>query len=81
VLQGQILAGFISSGNIVYQKVLKKGELTVFPQGLLHFEIAIGNRKALAFPVFSSANHGLQIPENCSFEKTKSYMKNKVNLG
>uniref|UniRef100_I1MK05 Germin-like protein n=1 Tax=Glycine max TaxID=3847 RepID=I1MK05_SOYBN len=41
VLQGHILAGFISSGNIVYQKVLKKGELMVFPQGLLHFQIAV----------------------------------------
>ena len=61
VLQGHILAGFISSGNIVYQKVLKKGELMVFPQGLLHFQIAVGKRKALAFPVFSSAFPGLQI--------------------
>jgi len=63
VLQGQILAGFISSGNIVYQKMLKKGELAVFPQGLLHLEIVVGKRKALAFLVFSSANHGLQIPD------------------
>jgi len=61
VLQGHIVAGFISSSNVVYQKVLKRGELMVFPQGLLHFQVAAHKRKALAFAVFSSANPGLQI--------------------
>ncbi|XP_014515733.1 germin-like protein subfamily 3 member 1 [Vigna radiata var. radiata] len=61
VTQGHILAGFISSSNVVYQKLLTKGELFVFPQGLLHFQIAAYKRKATAFPFFSSANPGLQI--------------------
>ncbi|BAT98303.1 hypothetical protein LR48_Vigan192s000200 [Vigna angularis] len=61
VTQGYILAGFISSSNVVYQKLLKKGELMVFPQGLLHFQIAAHKRKATAFAIFSSANPGLQI--------------------
>ncbi|XP_047159100.1 auxin-binding protein ABP19a-like [Vigna umbellata] len=61
VTQGYILAGFISSSNVVYQKLLKKGELMVFPQGLLHFQIAVHKRKATAFAIFSSASPGLQI--------------------
>ncbi|XP_027335518.1 auxin-binding protein ABP20-like [Abrus precatorius] len=61
VTQGHITAGFISSANTVYQKTLKKGDIMVFPQGLLHFQIAAGKRKALAFAIFSSANPGLQI--------------------
>ncbi|RDX90869.1 Auxin-binding protein ABP19a, partial [Mucuna pruriens] len=60
VTQGYISAGFISSANTVYQKTLKRGELMVFPQGLLHYQLA-GKRKATAFAVFSSANPGLQI--------------------
>ncbi|XP_061339059.1 auxin-binding protein ABP20-like [Gastrolobium bilobum] len=61
VKQGHITAGFISSSNSVYIKTLKKGELMVFPQGLLHFQIAAGKTNAVAFAVFSSANPGLQI--------------------
>lgn len=61
VKQGHITAGFISSANAVYLKTLKKGELMVFPQGLLHFQITAGKRNAVAFVVFSSANPGLQI--------------------
>ncbi|XP_020232204.1 germin-like protein subfamily 3 member 1 [Cajanus cajan] len=61
VIHGHITAGFISSANIVYEKTLKKGELMVFPQGLLHFQVAAGKKSALAFAIFSSANPGLQI--------------------
>lgn len=61
VTQGHITAGFVSSANTVYIKTLKKGELMVFPQGLLHFQATAGKRKAVAFPVFSSASPGLQI--------------------
>ncbi|KAK7349294.1 hypothetical protein VNO77_06553 [Canavalia gladiata] len=61
VSKGHITAGFISSSNNVYIKVLKKGELMVFPQGLLHFQIAAGKRNAIAHAIFSSANPGLQI--------------------
>ncbi|KAJ1407104.1 RmlC-like cupin domain superfamily [Sesbania bispinosa] len=61
VKQGHITAGFISSANTVYIKTLKKGELMVFPQGLLHFQITAGKKDAVAFVVFSSANPGLQI--------------------
>lgn len=37
VVQGSIVTTFISSANKVYLKKLKKGDLMVFPQGLLHF--------------------------------------------
>ncbi|KAA8540244.1 hypothetical protein F0562_024193 [Nyssa sinensis] len=61
VVRGTITAGFISSANTVYVKTLKSGDVMVFPQGLLHFQINAGGIKAIAFPSFSSANPGLQI--------------------
>ncbi|XP_076887024.1 auxin-binding protein ABP19a-like [Bidens hawaiensis] len=61
VTQGFIQAGFISSGNKVYVKTLKKGDLMVFPQGLLHFQVNAGGVTAVAFASFSSAEPGLQI--------------------
>ncbi|KAL0908382.1 hypothetical protein M5K25_022873 [Dendrobium thyrsiflorum] len=61
VTQGTILAGFISSSNSVYYKTLHKGDLMVFPQGLLHFQVQRGGSPAVAFAAFSSTNPGLQI--------------------
>ena len=61
VVQGTICAGFISSANKVYFKELNKGDIMIFPQGLLHFQINSGKGKAIAFVSFSSADPGLQI--------------------
>lgn len=67
VIQGSICAGFISSANTVYFKTLFKGDIMVFPQGLLHFQINSGDGPALAFVSFSSASPGLQILDYALF--------------
>lgn len=61
VVQGAILAGFISSANDVYVKKLLKGDIMVFPQGLLHFQINARGINSIAFVSFSSPSPGLQI--------------------
>lgn len=61
VVQGTICAGFISSANTVYFKTLNKGDIMVFPQGLLHFQFNSGKGNAMAFVSFSSSDPGLQI--------------------
>ncbi|GLU10140.1 hypothetical protein SLE2022_269600 [Rubroshorea leprosula] len=61
VIEGSICAGFIDSANKVYFRSLAKGDIMVFPQGLLHFQVNAGKSPALAFASFSSANPGLQI--------------------
>ncbi|XP_042477818.1 auxin-binding protein ABP19a-like [Macadamia integrifolia] len=62
VIQGSILAGFISSSaNVVYLKTLNKGDIMVFPKGLLHFQVNAGGVTAIAYVSFSSPSPGLQI--------------------
>ncbi|KAK4267217.1 hypothetical protein QN277_024029 [Acacia crassicarpa] len=62
VTHGHLLAGFISSSsNKVYIKKVNKGEIMIFPQGLLHFQINAGKNAATAFVSFGSPNPGLQI--------------------
>ncbi|KAF1870513.1 hypothetical protein Lal_00003719 [Lupinus albus] len=68
VVQGTICAGFVASDNTVYLKTLKKGDIMVFPQGLLHFQVNGGGSTALAFVSFSSANPGLQILDFALFK-------------
>lgn len=61
VVQGSIKAGFISSSNSVYYKTLHKGDIMIFPQGLLHFQINAGGIPSVAYASFSSSDPGLQI--------------------
>lgn len=68
VIQGTICAGFVSSDNVVYLETLKKGDVMVFPQGLLHFQVNGGGTNALAFVSFSSPNPGLQILDFALFK-------------
>lgn len=61
VVQGSICAGFIDSASKVYYTTLKKGDIMVFPEGLLHFQVNGGGIPATAFVTFSSPDPGLQI--------------------
>lgn len=61
VLEGSILAGFISSANNVYYKTLNEGDVMVFPQGQLHFQANAGCTPAVASVAFSNPDPGLQI--------------------
>ncbi|KAH9622213.1 hypothetical protein KSS87_007164 [Heliosperma pusillum] len=68
VLDGTIYVGFTSiqsnGGNKLLAKVLNKGDVFVFPQGLIHFQLNIGNTSAVGFSSFSSQNPGLvSIPD------------------
>ncbi|XP_060171248.1 auxin-binding protein ABP19a-like [Lycium barbarum] len=66
VVQGSITAAFVSSANTVYLKTLKKGELMVFPHGLLHFQVN-ASYSSVAYVFFSSSNPGLQITDFALF--------------
>jgi quercetin dioxygenase-like cupin family protein len=60
MVQGEITAGFLTT-SAVYSKTLKPGDLMIFPQGMLHFQVNSGKGKAIAFLTFNSANPGAQL--------------------
>ncbi|XP_050383118.1 auxin-binding protein ABP19a-like [Argentina anserina] len=68
LIEGTVLAGFIASNNKPYVKSLNKGDTMVFPQGLFHFLVNVGNTPALAYASFSSANPGVQFLETALFQ-------------
>jgi quercetin dioxygenase-like cupin family protein len=62
VVEGNISVGFVSAEtNVAYTKTLKKGDLFVFPQGLVHYQINVGGTTAVAINAYSNANPGLQL--------------------
>lgn len=59
VLEGKIYSGFIDTKNKVFARVLEKGEVMVFPRGLVHFQMNVGDSPATILGSFDSQNPGL----------------------
>lgn len=60
VLKGKVYSGFVDANNRVFAKVIEKGEVMVFPRGLVHFQMNVGDTPATILGSFNSQNPGLQ---------------------
>ncbi|KAG2675740.1 hypothetical protein I3760_12G020100 [Carya illinoinensis] len=54
VIEGQVLVGFVTTGNVYHSKVLTTGQMFVVPKGLVHFQKNVGVGKALIITAFNS---------------------------
>ncbi|CAJ1784166.1 unnamed protein product [Sphenostylis stenocarpa] len=71
VVEGSLYVGFVSSnqdGNRLFTKVLKKGDVFVFPIGLIHFQLNVGYGNAVAIAGLSSQNPGTITVANALFK-------------
>ncbi|KAK3418235.1 hypothetical protein EUGRSUZ_H04190 [Eucalyptus grandis] len=70
VVEGMLYVSFVTSNqlnNTLFTKVLTKGDVFVFPQGFIHFQLNIGQANALAFAFLSNQNPGLITIANTFF--------------
>jgi quercetin dioxygenase-like cupin family protein len=70
VIQGTLLVGFVGSNqnnNMLFTKQLVVGDVFVFPQGLIHFQLNNGKTPALAFAALSSQFPGVITIANSVF--------------
>ncbi|CAK9327865.1 unnamed protein product [Citrullus colocynthis] len=69
VIEGSLLVGFVSSNpdNKLFSKLLYKGDVFVFPVGLIHFQFNVGRTPALAFAGLGSQNPGVITIANAVF--------------
>ncbi|CAO2209915.1 unnamed protein product [Urochloa humidicola] len=70
VLEGILYVGFVTSNpdNKLFAKVLHKGDVFVFPQGLIHFQFnPIYDKPAVAIAALSSQNPGAITIANAVF--------------
>ncbi|XP_021833320.1 germin-like protein subfamily 1 member 7 [Prunus avium] len=70
VLEGTLYVGFVTSngdGNHLFTKVLNKGDVFVFPIGLIHFQLNVGHVNAVALAALSSQNPGVITIANAVF--------------
>nr|AFK48994.1 unknown [Lotus japonicus] len=73
VLEGTLYVGFVTSnnangGNRLFTKVLNKGNVFVFPIGLIHFQLNVGSGNAVAIAGLSSQNPGVITIANALFK-------------
>ena len=61
VLEGTLFVGFVTSNpdNRLFTKTLNKGDVFVFPVGLIHFQFNVGKTNAIAISGLSSQNAGV----------------------
>ncbi|KAJ0046276.1 hypothetical protein Pint_05826 [Pistacia integerrima] len=59
VLEGKIYSGFVDTKNKIFAKVIERGEVMVFPKGLVHFQMNVGDSRATILGSFDSENPGL----------------------
>ncbi|XWS42632.1 hypothetical protein CRYUN_Cryun16bG0030500 [Craigia yunnanensis] len=69
VAKGKLYVAFVTSNpdNRFFTKVLKTGDVFVFPVGLIHFQFNIGKTNAIAFAGLSSQNPGVITIANAVF--------------
>ncbi|PWA79615.1 germin [Artemisia annua] len=69
VIEGSLLVGFVTSNtdNKLFTKYLEKGDVFVFPEGLIHFQQNVGNGYAVAITALSSQNPGVITIANAVF--------------
>ncbi|KAK4855653.1 hypothetical protein QYF36_009415 [Acer negundo] len=69
VQEGTLYVGFVTSNpdNKLFTKILNKGDVFVFPIGLIHFQFNIGKTNAVAFAGLSSQNPGVITIANAVF--------------
>lgn len=69
VLEGSLYVGFVTSNpnNTLVSKVLSKGDVFVFPKGLVHFQYNYGTDSAAALAALSSQNPGVITVANTVF--------------
>lgn len=73
VVEGTLYVGFVSSnadGNRLFAKILNKGDVFVFPIGMIHFQFNPGHYPAVAFAGLSSQNAGVITIANTVFGST-----------
>ncbi|CAH8353301.1 unnamed protein product [Eruca vesicaria subsp. sativa] len=60
VLEGRLFVGFLTTTRKLISKHLNKGDVFVFPRGLLHFQQNPNNAPASVLAAFDSQNSGAQ---------------------
>jgi len=60
VVEGSLFVGFVSTNETLYATTLHKGDVFVFPRGLLHFDLNVCDGTTTTIAALNSQNPGTQ---------------------
>ncbi|GAQ90776.1 hypothetical protein KFL_006830045 [Klebsormidium nitens] len=72
---GPLQVGFVDTKSTPHIDILYPGDVTIFPRGLLHFEVNVGKKTALFFSALNSENPGTLIPKRALIAALKTGAK------
>ncbi|KAG5230064.1 germin protein subfamily member [Salix suchowensis] len=72
VIEGKLLVGFVTTSNVFHSKELTAGQMFVVPRGLVHFQLNVGEGKALLFTAFNSHLPGSAVLPTTLFASSPS---------
>eukprot|EP01018_Ginkgo_biloba_P032427 Gb_00713 [translate_table: standard] len=61
VVEGTLYSGFVTSENRLFAKIIEKGDVMVFPRGLVHFQMNVGDGPAVIVGSLNSQNPGIEL--------------------
>lgn len=70
VMEGELDVGFITTSNKLISKSIKKGEIFVFPKGLVHYQKNNGDKAASVISAFNSQLPGTLSIVSSLFDST-----------
>ncbi|KAJ7551161.1 hypothetical protein O6H91_06G002500 [Diphasiastrum complanatum] len=81
--EGTLYVGFVDTANTLFAQTLQKGDLFIFPKGLLHFQLNVGKVPALAISALNSQNPGVQLIPNALFgsDISNAVLEKAFNIG
>jgi quercetin dioxygenase-like cupin family protein len=67
VVEGALEVGFVTGGGRLLNRTLSRGEVFVFPRGLVHFQRCVGGDPAVSVSAFNSQSPGTQVVGDALF--------------
>ncbi|XP_024531881.1 germin-like protein 1-3 isoform X2 [Selaginella moellendorffii] len=67
VVEGSLYAGFVTTQNQLFAWVISKGDVMIFPRGLIHWQLNVGNTTAMAVVTLDSQSPGIQLIASSMF--------------
>lgn len=81
VTKGEIYVGFVDTAGKLFSVTLKKGDVWLFPRGLVHFQLNVAGGHAVSVSVLNGQNPGVQLIASALFGSTPAISDEVLSKG
>jgi quercetin dioxygenase-like cupin family protein len=81
VTKGELYVGFVDTAGKLFSATLKKGDVWLFPRGLVHFQLNVGGGRAVSVSVLNGQNPGVQLMASALFGSTPAIKDEVLSKG